>query len=201
MVISSYKSIHAFFSPQPQSVMFSDTSVFSQCSKEPLGWCSSVSSLMLPAKILVTVILSGHSPLWSHDSARHLVWPRAHGSSPLLHSGRGQAQSPGTLGVWTFPDPSLRASGPHSSRWLLRLWSVVSKLKALMKSLAAVGPLWEPLTKQESSGRGLERAYSALTTGRKCFCLTFNHHLSPRYSLPIHTERPHSFRTCGVRFC
>lgn len=30
---------------------------------------------------------------------------------------------------------------PHSSRWLLRLWSVVSNLKALKKSLAAVGPL------------------------------------------------------------
>lgn len=174
---------------------------FSQCSKEPLGWCSSVSSLMSPAKIFVTVILSGHSPLRFHDSATHLVWPHAHGCSPLLHSGGEQAQSPGMLGVWTFPDLSPWASIPHSSRWLLRLWPVVSNLKALMKSLAAVGPLWEPLTKQESGGRRLEHAYSALTTRRKYVCLTLNHHLSPRYSLPVHTERPHSFRTCGVRFC
>lgn len=149
--------------------MLSDTSVFSQCSKEPLGWCSSVSSLMLPAKMFVTVILSGHRPLRFHDSATHLVWPHAHGCSPLLHSGGGQAQSPRMLGVWTFPDLSPWASIPHSSRWLLRLWSVVSNLKALNKSLAAVGPLWEPLTKQESSGRRLEHAYSALTTRRSAF--------------------------------
>ena len=201
MAISSYKSTDAFFLPLLQSVMLSDTSVFSQCSKEPLGWCSSVSSLMQPAKIFVTVILSGHSPLWFHESATDLVWPRTHGCSPLLHSGRGQAQSPGMLGVWTFPDLTQRASVPHSSIWLLRLWSVVSNFKALMKSLAAVGPLWGPLTKQESSGRGLEHAYSALTSRRKWVCLTLNHHLSPRYSLPVHTERLHSFRTRGVTFC
>lgn len=114
------------------------------------------------------LFFSWDSPLWFHNTSIHLVWPCIH---DCIHSS--------TVAYMTNPKPleclvfgSLitmqSVNIPHCSKWLLRLSSVVSKLKQPMKSFCSCSGSLGDWLRHDSSGRGdFNNAYSVASRDRK----------------------------------